>query len=195
MLPFLVGLAGMTLFFVELEAGQRLLPRLGGGPVVWASTVVLFQVLLVAAYLFGAATARWGARPLALFVLAGAVLGISREGAATGPLWVQVLTGIGPGLLLIAFGAAGTLPALLHRLGPDQPSSVRRLVAMSNAGSFVGLGLGAFLLQSTDGSTRSMALRAIAIVLGGLALRIRIPPPRRPSFCSARRVRSVSSGT
>jgi hypothetical protein len=53
-------LAGsFLLFFVQPMYGRLLLPRLGGAPAVWATSMVFFQVCLLAGYAYAHALGQW----------------------------------------------------------------------------------------------------------------------------------------
>jgi hypothetical protein len=47
------------LFFVQPMYGRLLLPRLGGAPAVWATSMVFFQVCLLAGYAYAHALGQW----------------------------------------------------------------------------------------------------------------------------------------
>jgi len=151
--------SAFLLFQVELIAGKFLLPWFGGASSVWATSLVFFQLLLLAGYAYSHfIPLLLGARKH-IIVHSGLVLGSAALLLALGALWDSPIT---PGLswrpapdaepilgvltlLCITIG----LPFLfLSTTGPllqkwysfsDQTHSVYRLYAVSNAGSLLGL--------------------------------------------------------
>src|SRR4051812_35528189 len=51
--------SALLLFFVQPLAARLVLPRLGGSPAVWNTSLVFFQVMLLAGYAYAYATTRW----------------------------------------------------------------------------------------------------------------------------------------
>jgi spermidine synthase len=151
--------SAFLLFQVELIAGKFLLPWFGGASSVWATSLVFFQLLLLAGYAYSHfVPLLLGARKH-IIVHSGLVLGSAVLLLALGALWDSPIT---PGiswrpapdaepilgvltLLCITIG----LPFLfLSTTGPllqkwysfsDPTLSVYRLYAVSNAGSLLGL--------------------------------------------------------
>jgi hypothetical protein len=121
----LVGSAAATLFFLELQTGHRLLPRLGGGALVWLAAVVMFQILLLVAYASTLLPLRERTRTVAVITLL-------LVGAALGPGQVA-------GLIALGLALPTFLPSTL-RSGADAPAPTRgRWIAISNLGALAGL--------------------------------------------------------
>jgi hypothetical protein len=138
------------LFFIEPVVGKSLLPSLGGGAVVWTTTVAFFQLALFAGYLYAhALSARRGARRFAwahvgaLVVAAGWFARASRvvalpAGTAHPTLWLF-------GTLTLMVGAPFVLIAastpLLHAwlAETEDEGDPYFLFAASNAGSLFAL--------------------------------------------------------
>lgn len=157
----LVGGAAATLFFLELHTGHRLLPRLGGGAIVWLGTVVMFQVLLLVAY--ASTLLPWSERVRTAVVVTALILG-----AALGP-------GTVAGLLLIGLALPTFLPGML-RSGTDAPRATRgRWIAGSNLGSLLGLATYAVLEPVLGIARGDLLLRVVLLALAaGLASQWRI---------------------
>src|SRR3954451_21518631 len=94
-------LGALLLFFVEPLAAKYLLPWFGGGPGVWTTCLLFFQIVLLGGYAYAHATSKW-LKPrarvvlhLVLIVVALALLpiipGESWKPTGTGnPMW-QIL--------------------------------------------------------------------------------------------------------
>lgn len=158
----LVGSAAATLFFLELQTGHRLLPRLGGGALVWLAAVVMFQVLLLVAY---ASTLL----PLQERTRTFAVIALLLVGAALGPGQVA-------GLIALGLALPTFLPSTL-RSGADAPALVRgRWIAISNLGALAGLMVYGALEPVLGIARGDLLLRTVAVVLAaGLAWQLRTP--------------------
>src|SRR5947207_14838417 len=52
-------LGALLLFFVEPLAAKYLLPWFGGGPGVWTTCRLFFQIMLLGGYAYAHLTARW----------------------------------------------------------------------------------------------------------------------------------------
>ncbi len=152
MLPF--GLAIFTgaflLFLVQLVMARFILPWFGGGPAVWTTCMLFFQVLLLGGYAYAHLSIRkLAARPqvcLHLLLLAGALLCLP---ITPGDHW-KPLDGNSPAarILLLLFACLGLpylvlsatgplLQAWFSRACPGVPPF--RLYALSNAGSLLAL--------------------------------------------------------
>ena len=144
----LVG-AGL-LFLVELLTARLLLPLLGGSAAVWNTSLVFFQVALLAGYLYAHASARWlRGRFLpflhpALLLVAAAILPVSvaRLGAPSGDPLIWELGAltimIGPPFVVMA-GTASLLQAWYARSGAADARDPYYLYAASNFGSLAAL--------------------------------------------------------
>jgi hypothetical protein len=154
----LVGLGAFLLFVVQLLLGKRLLPWFGGGPAVWTTCLVFYQLALLAGYVWAHGLSRLTSRrqrDLHLALLAAAVAlvlwrasawpsPITPDGhpsplALDHPIWSIVsLLGSAIGLPFVALAATSPLlQAWFARLRPG--ASPFRLFALSNAGSLAGL--------------------------------------------------------
>lgn len=85
----ITAFAGAFLYFVvQPMLARRLLPQLGGSPVVWNTALVFFQMLLLAGYAYAHATSRPGlvvrSRGLHLLVAALPLLVLAWSGVAQG---------------------------------------------------------------------------------------------------------------
>lgn len=162
-MTLLVAVSGATLFFLELHVGHALAPALGGGALVWLSTLLLFQVILLAGY----ATAGLLLPVAAQRRVSG---GLLLAGAAFGT--TGFVHGIGVGTLLTALGLTTILPLAL-RAGADTPETTRaRWIAASNLGALVGLALYAALEPVLGLANGANVLRLLSLGLGLAALRV-----------------------
>jgi hypothetical protein len=130
-------------------AGNRILPRFGGGPAVWTTCMLLFQALLLAGYAYAHLIAtRLSPRAqrrlhIAALLLSAPFLAVilnpQRWAASTAgdPTWAILWLLIGvigfPHLMLASTGP------LLQSWARGDGTSVYRLYAVSNAASFLAL--------------------------------------------------------
>ena len=151
-----IFLAAALLFLVQPMVAKMVLPRLGGSPEVWSTSMVFFQLSLLGGYLYAHLSVgalgpvRQAALHSALLVLALPI---------TLPSWTQPATGTESlwlvGLLATAVGAPfvalATASPLLQRwfAGAGHPlaDDPYFLYAASNAGSLLGLLSYPFLLE------------------------------------------------
>jgi hypothetical protein len=147
-----VALAAVLLFLVQPLFARIVLPALGGSPSVWTTSVLFFQVVLLAAYTYAHLLGRLRpARRAAILHLALVAIGVAwlpidiehaRELAAgTPPAWRLVVAAVGA-LGLPVFTVAATAPLLQRWLSVADPARGQRTYAMyaaSNAGSLGGL--------------------------------------------------------
>jgi hypothetical protein len=138
-LALFVGAA--LLFALEPMVGKFLLPPLGSTPAVWNTTVLFFQAVLLAGYLYSHFTSRLRHEKVVhIAVLAlGAVslpIAVSNDLSPSSPpvLWLLGLLAVTAGLPFFALAANG--PMLQRWYGGRDPYF---LFAASNAGSFAGL--------------------------------------------------------
>ncbi|MDO8485308.1 MAG: hypothetical protein Q7S35_10235, partial [Candidatus Limnocylindrales bacterium] len=196
-LPFAlpIGLSAFLLFTIEPLVGRLVLPVFGGGPMVWATVLCFFQVLLVAGYAYGHLSVtrfgRWGPplhlalAGLALFALFQAPSAISASSARSAIDGIRSLVGL---IGLPAFVLAASTPLLsswLAAAGPEREGDPYWLYALANGGSLLALlayplvieprlGLGAQRLVWT------IAFGALALLLARAALRAMPDMARRP---------------
>ncbi len=147
-----VALAAALLFLVQPLFARVVLPALGGSPSVWTTSVLFFQVVLLAAYTYAHLLGRLHAvrRTAVLHVALVAIgvfwipldIGRARELAAgTPPAWRLVVAALGT-LGVPVFAIAATAPLLQRWLTVVEPARGQRTYAMyaaSNAGSLGGL--------------------------------------------------------
>jgi hypothetical protein len=153
-----IFIGAFLLFQVQLIISKYILPWFGGAPAVWTTCNLVFQVLLLAGYLYAhLLTSRMSLQVqvkthlfligISFLMLAGlAFLWQSPITAGSGwkpldasrPVWDIVI------LLCVSIGApffilATTSPLLQRWLSQSMGSSPYRLFALSNAGSLLGL--------------------------------------------------------
>lgn len=148
--------SAFLLFQIELMMGKYLLPRFGGGPSVWSTSLLIFQVFLLIGYGYAAfSCARLSPRSQAGFHLG--LLGVSAivafyfamslhpstsavstKPVAESPVWnitLLLVTSVGMQCVLLS----ATSPLLQSWFGRSHSASPYRLYALSNLGSMVGL--------------------------------------------------------
>ena len=175
-----IFLAAALLFAVQPMVGKMVLPRLGGSPEVWNTSMVFFQLALLGGYLY----AHWSIRALgtrrqaqlhsALLFLPLLALPI------TFPAWSPPSAGVeSPWLIAVLVTAVGapflalaTASPLLQRWFTGTRHEAARdpyfLYGASNAGSLVGLLAYPFLLEpffQLGSQTRIWAIGYTAFVL------------------------------
>jgi len=184
------------LFLLEPMVGKFVLPLLGSSPEVWPTTVLFFQAVLLAGYVFAHVTSRLPARrqavvQLGVIVAAAAVLPIgvpdSAPPASANPIpWLVALLATTAGLPFFALAALG--PMLQRWLAGTRHRAARDpyfLFAASNGGSLLGLLAYPLVLEpqlSLGGQGRAWSIvyaLAFALVLASAAL-LWIQPAARP---------------
>ena len=164
-------LAGATLvFLVQPLAARLVLPRFGGSPAVWTTSILFFQVALLLGYGWAhASTTRLGLRRqpwvqvlLLLVPLAG--LPIALPGWAAPPtdadpaIWLLLVLA---GMVGLPYVAVTTASPVLQRwfsaTGHPHAEDPYFLYAMGNAGSLIGLLAYPFLIEPNL-SLRNQAL-------------------------------------
>ena len=152
-LPFALTIftSAFLLFQVQPLLSKQILPWFGGSPAVWTTAMLFFQTLLCLGYLYAHALAALPSRKtqarihvvllvlaamLAARVLPGAEL---RPESPDSPVF-QVLLILGASVGLPYFCLATTGPLVQHWFtSTPHASSVFRLYALSNVGSFLAL--------------------------------------------------------
>ena len=152
-LPFALTIftSAFLLFQVQPLVSKQILPWFGGSPAVWTTAMLFFQTLLCLGYLYAHALAALPSRKtqarihvvllvvaalLAARVLPGAEL---RPESPDSPVF-QVLLILGASVGLPYFCLATTGPLVQHWFtSTAHTSSVFRLYALSNVGSFLAL--------------------------------------------------------
>src|SRR5256886_3112337 len=145
-----IFLGAFLLFQAQPLIGKYMLPWFGGGPGVWTTCMLFFQLLLLAGYAYAHFTSRW-LRPrwqailhLVLLVAALALLPITPSdswkprGTENPTLQILALLGVSLGLPYFVLSSTGPLmQQWFSRTNPD--ASPYRLYALSNAGSLLAL--------------------------------------------------------
>jgi len=143
--------AAALLFLVQPMVGKMVLPRAGGSPQVWNTSLVFFQTALLVGYLYAHLSVRWlGVRRqamlhLVLLALPALVLPIALPGGTPGPgsgqsWWVLATLTVAVGLPFVVLSTAS--PLLQRWLADTEHAHAADpyfLYAGSNAGSLVGL--------------------------------------------------------
>jgi hypothetical protein len=138
------------LFQVQPLIGKYILPWFGGGPGVWTTCMLFFQMLLLAGYAYAHFTSRW-LRPrsqailhLALLAAALAFLPITPsnswkpDGSENPTLYILALLGVSLGLPYFVLSSTG--PLMQQWFSRENPgASPYRLYALSNLGSLLAL--------------------------------------------------------
>ncbi len=206
---FAIFVSAALLFLVEPLVGKLMLPLLGSSPAVWTTTVLFFQLALLAGYALSLAVSRL--RSLRIQVLAQlgllAVAAISLPLAAPSPasvpngpnpvLWLLGLLAVTAGLPFLALAANGpTLQRWLAESGRPAGRDPYFLFAASNAGSLLGLLAFPLLLEPRltlhgQGTAWTVGYAAAAASIAGIGLTLvlrRAPepataaePPPRPA--------------
>ena len=138
------------LFQVQPLIGKYILPWFGGGPGVWTTCMLFFQVLLLGGYAYAHFTSRWlkpRTQAVVHLVLLAASLallpitpGDAWKPAPGGNPIVQILTLLTVSLGLPYFVLSTTGPLLQQWFSRAQPGrSPYRLYALSNVGSLLAL--------------------------------------------------------
>ena len=143
-----IVLSAFQLFLVQPILGRYILPSYGGGPAVWTTCLLVFQVLLLAGYAYAHVLSRLPTRRQAL-------LHVTLLCASLLALPLAPHAGPGPAaddpsleIILLLVGTAGlpycllssTSPLLQHWITTTHPGwSPYRLFAVSNLGALLGL--------------------------------------------------------
>jgi len=149
-LPATVFLSAFLLFQVQPIIGRYILPWFGGGPAVWSTCLLFFQVALLAGYAY----AHWIAshpNPRVQATVHAVLLALSLLFLPIAPavIWKPATPGDPVGRILLLLLAtvdgpyvmlAATGPLLQRWFSLDRPGeSPYRLYALSNIGSFLAL--------------------------------------------------------
>jgi hypothetical protein len=145
-------LSATLLFLVQPMFAKMILPLFGGSPAVWTTTAVVYQVILLAGYLYAHLAVQWlGVRRQALFHLLLLCIPVAVLPIAVPAEW-NVASQDAPILELVAvmavavglpFFAVSTMSPLLQtwfsRTGHHAAGDPYFLYAASNVGSLIGL--------------------------------------------------------
>lgn len=154
-------LSAMLLFSVQPMVGKYLLPLMGGGPSVWNTAMVFFQMLLLGGYAYAHAMARY--LPVRkqmithgiLFITAGLSLPLALAAGAdpTGHnpfLWqLTAMFGMAAAPFFILSSTAPLLQHWFAHSRHERSGNPYFLYAASNAGSLLGLLAYPFLIEPT----------------------------------------------
>lgn len=149
-----VLVSAVLLMMVQPMAARMLLPQLGGSPNVWNACVAFFQMGLLAGYAYAMLAPRWlgvGGQAIAHVVLVAAAIAtlpfeltVVPGGHPAAAVFVTLVRGVG--LAYVMLSATSTLIQQWYaRVSGDDPYF---LYAASNAGSFLGLFLYPFLIDT-----------------------------------------------
>ena len=156
---FTIFAGAFLLFQVQPLIGKFILPWFGGGPGVWTTCLLFFQVVLLGGYAYAHFSSRWLAARrqvllhLALLVAALALLPITPSEAwkpkgEVDPVW-QILLLLAASLGLPYFVLSSTGPLMQQWFSRTHPGvSPYRLYALSNAGSLLALVSYPFFFES-----------------------------------------------
>ena len=145
-----IFIGAFLLFQVQPLMGKYILPWFGGGPGVWTTCMLFFQVLLLGGYAYAHFTSRW-LKPrtqavvhLVLLLTALALLPITPGDAwkphGDGNPTLQILVLLAASLGLPYFVLSATGPLIQHWFSRANPGvSPYRLYALSNVGSLLAL--------------------------------------------------------
>jgi hypothetical protein len=142
-------ISALLLFIVQPLAGRMLLPEFGGSALVWNTSMVFFQAVLLLGYLYAHFSTRllgvrrqaWLHIGLHLFALAWLPFSFSVAASDGPPIW-QVLTMLAGGLGVPFFVLSSNAPTLQHWYAGSNSADAHepyRLYAASNAGSLLAL--------------------------------------------------------
>lgn len=180
-------LSAFLLFSVQPMVGKYLLPLMGGGPSVWNTAMVFFQILLLGGYAYAHGMARF--LPVrtqmlihgGLFCVAGASLPLALAAGAdpTGhnPFLWQLTAMLGMAAVPF-FVLSSTAPLLQHwftKSRHERSDNPYFLYAASNAGSLIGLLAYPFLIEplltlKNQSLSWSWGYVLLGIVIAGTAL-------------------------
>lgn len=168
------------LFQVQPLIGKFILPWFGGGPGVWTTCLLFFQVFLLGGYAYAHFTTRWlaprGQAVLHLVLLAGALALLpivpnatwKPQGGGNPTLQILALLTLTLGLPYFVLSTTGPLvQQWLSRTHPGQ--SPYRLYALSNAGSLLALLSYPFYFESHFPRHRQAVLWGWGLLGYGLA--------------------------
>lgn len=171
-------LSALLLFLVQPLAGKYLLPEFGGSAMVWNTSMVFFQAVLLLGYLYAHLShkllgpRRQAALHLVLHLIALAWIPFHLSVPEASAPWLQVVGALGVGLGVPFFIVSSNAPTLQRWYGatgrPDAANPYR-LYAASNAGSLVALLAYPIAVEPYLGlqdQTRAWGAAFVALILG-----------------------------
>ena len=198
------------LFQVQPLIGKYILPWFGGGPGVWTTCMLFFQVLLLGGYAYAHFTSRWlkpRAQAIVHLVLLAAALALlpitphdswKPHGGGNPTLQILALLAVSLGLPYFVLSATG--PLIQQWFSRARPgASPYRLYALSNVGSLLALVSYPFFFEThftrkTQAGLWAWGLVAYVLCCGFCAVRLwksegrrqksRSPRVRRPKPAS-----------
>ena len=196
-----VALSAAVVFAIEPFTGKVLLPRLGGGPSVWNTCILMFQILLLAGYGYTVILARVAdlrkgvayhaalvATSIALWPFAVRALWLTPSSGWPPVAWIAMTTTAGIGLPFAILAATSPLLQVWLARASGAPPNVHRLYAASNIASLLGLALYVGVLEPLVGARRQSLVLwlcyAGATILSLLVLR-RVIASDRPAATAA----------
>jgi hypothetical protein len=196
--------SAFLIFLVEPLLGRLLLPYFGGAVSVWGASLVFFTTMLFFGYLYAYLVSELsGKSQLAIhsFVLTLAAVSCGTLAFYAEPILLSVESfSLAPalGVMVALFLLAGPAFFLLSTTGPllqgwyfaEHKEEPYRLYALSNLGSFLGLGLYPFVVEPLMGLTVQRFGWALLVLFCAVALFVRTG--RSTRMLSAR---SASSST
>ena len=159
------------LFQVQPLIGKYILPWFGGGPGVWTTSMLFFQVLLLRGYAYAHCISRW--------------LDAWKPGGQGNPvLEILLLLAVSLGLPYLVLSSTG--PLMQQWFSSTNPGvSPYRLYALSNAGSLLALVSYPFYFEThftrrTQAALWGWGLAAYAVACGWCAIKVWRSEVRRP---------------
>ena len=201
------------LFQVQPLIGKYILPWFGGGPGVWTTCMLFFQVLLLGGYAYAHFTSRWlkpRAQAIVHLVLLAAALALlpitpgdawKPHGGGNPTLQILALLAVSLGLPYFVLSATG--PLMQQWFSRAEPgASPYRLYALSNVGSLLALVSYPFFFEThftrkTQAGLWAWGLVAYVLCCGFCAVRlwkVGRPKIRSRSATRPRRCRTRNHG-
>ncbi len=196
-------MGAFLLFQVQPIISRMILPWFGGGPAVWSTCMLFFQVLLLGGYAYAhflsgiQVPKRQAIIHIALLVLALITLPITPDASykpldGTRPTWrILSLLLMNVGLPYFILSATGPLvQAWFSRVYPGR--SPYRLYALSNVGSLGALLSYPFVFEpwltsNAQGTLWSIGFGAFVLLCGGLAVLALRSIPEEPAVVDAKK--------
>ena len=189
-----IFLGSSLLFLVQPMAAKIILPQFGGTPAVWTTSMLFFQLLLLAGYWIAHRAGQGGFRRvtgivLSLVILATAMLRFGPWQSSTGFASVDVLMAlmvlIGPAFLALAM-CAPTIQGLFAQTRDERAVNPYFLYAASNLGSLIALLAYPFVIEPWLPLRAQMEVfRLGLLILSVLILLVSLSVPSQPKQTEA----------